>query len=129
MDRVAGDSRIATATALSELAFDQADAAVLVRADDFPDALASAALAAEVGGPTLLTNSDSLDGRVGEELRRLGASTVFVVGGEAAVSADVVRQLEALDAADGPVAVERIAGTGRAETAALVADRGRQLRW
>ena len=123
VDRVAGDSRIATATALSELAFDQADAAVLVRADDFPDALASAALAAEVGGPTLLTNSDSLDGRVGEELRRLGASTVFVVGGEAAVSADVVRQLEALDAADGPVAVERIAGTGRAETAALVADR------
>jgi hypothetical protein len=83
---VSGAGRIDTAVALSARAFDAADAAVLARADDFPDALAAATLAAEIDGPVLLTGSESLAPQVAEELDRLGTDEVYLVGGSDALS-------------------------------------------
>lgn len=116
VSRLAGDNRIATAIAVSKAAFEMADAVVLSRADDFPDALAGATLAAEVGGPVLLTNSDGLDFRVGAELVRLGVDTVYLAGGEAALSPQVALDLGVLG-----VDIQRIGGAERNETAANIA--------
>ena len=123
--RVAGPDRIATGVALSAAAFASADTVVIARADDYPDALSAAPLAAAVDGPVLLNPADHLDTRVAAEIERLGASTVYVAGGTGAQSETVVRALRALS---GQPQVSRLAGPDRYATAAALA-RAAAARW
>jgi putative cell wall-binding protein len=117
IEQVGGRDRIATAIQLSRQAFPRgATGAVLARADQYPDALAGAPLAASLEGPLLLTPPTVLDARVGEELRRLGVQRVVLLGGPAALSSAVERAVTELN-----VTLERIAGSDRFETAARVA--------
>lgn len=114
--RVAGEERIETAVALSQDQFDSADRVVLARADLFPDALAASSLAAEIGGPVLLTQSDGLSDLVGAELARLGTTQAYLAGGTVALSQQVEDDLAALG-----VTATRLGGEARYDTAALVA--------
>lgn len=119
VERLAGSDRIATSVAISREAFPTtAPTAVVARADLFADALAAAGLAAEVGGPILLTGSDALDERVRAELDRLQPGTILLAGGEAALSAAVAEAAEA----EGRRRVVRLGGVDRYATAALLAD-------
>ena len=93
--RVSGKGRVDTAIAVSQ-EFPDAPAVVLARSDDYPDALAGAPLATTVDGPILLTPSDELDPKVREEIERLGADDVHLLGGTAALSSDVEEELRAL---------------------------------
>jgi putative cell wall-binding protein len=123
--RLAGGDRFATAAALSADAFpdgvstgsDQPQA-ILASGADFPDALAATPLAIRAGVPLLLVGRDSLPTATLDELRRLQATRVLLVGGEGAVSAGVVA---ALDAAG--ITVERVGGEDRYDTARLLAQR------
>ena len=114
--RVEGPDRVATGVEVSEQGGDHADVAVLARDDVFPDALTASTLAAEVGGPLLLSTPATLSPEVSEELDRLGTTTVYLVGGPAALSPAVEAEL----VADG-MAVHRIAGDDRYDTARLIA--------
>ncbi|HUH07412.1 MAG TPA: cell wall-binding repeat-containing protein [Egibacteraceae bacterium] len=114
---LAGDDRFATAAAVSREGWpDPVPAVVLASGQDYPDALAAAALAGVVGGPLLLTGQASLHPAAAEELERLTPETVYIVGGKKAVSAPVADAIEDLGAG-----VERIAGADRYETALKVA--------
>lgn len=120
--RIHGSDRYSTAVAASMQAFPSADAVrtvVLATGESWPDALGAAGLAGAVGGPVLLTPRSALPQTVVEELRRLTPELVLVVGGTAVVSDEVVGQLREL----GLPLVERVAGTDRYQTAALVAQR------
>lgn len=113
--RVPGDTFADAAVAISQGAFpDGADAAVLATDANFPDALTASALAATVGGPVLFTAPDQLTESTANELNRLlsDASTVYLMGGEAAISEDVE---DALVAAG--FRPQRVAGPTRLETA------------
>lgn len=119
--RLSGSDRIATAIASSNnqyFASQSAHAVVLTRADDFPDALAGTPLAARVGGPLLLTSRSGLDPAVKAEILRVAplGSTVYVLGGLAAVSSDVDAAVTALG--DVPT---RVYGPDRYATAVAVA--------
>ncbi len=116
VSRLAGPSRIETAVAVSKASFTSADTAVLARADVYADALAGAPLAASLQAPVLLTNHDSLHPAVKAELTRLGASTVVLLGGTAAISDSVATALK-----DAGYTVERHAGANRFATAAAIA--------
>jgi len=119
-DSHSGDHRYQTAVEISRASFpDNADAAVLARGDDFPDALAGVPLAYAKNGPLLLTPSDSLHSDTASEIDRLltEGDTVYVLGGEAAVSEEVEDELEN----DG-YAVERLAGANRYDTAIAIAE-------
>ncbi len=121
--RAAGPNRLLTAIALSNAAFPTgADAAVVARDRDFPDALAAAPLATAAGGPLLLNPQDHLDEDVADELERLGVSTVYLMGGAAAQGADVRSAIEALG-----ITVIRLGGTSRYGTAALAAGKAVEL--
>lgn len=91
-------------------------------AGNFPDALAAAPLAAAVGGPVLLNPTEGLAPVVAEELERLGARRVVVMGGVQAQSAAVADAVTALTG----VTVERVAGPDRSATAAAAAERAVQ---
>lgn len=120
--RVSGPSRIETAVAVSRESFATASVVVLARADAYADALAGAPLAGSVGGPLLLTAPDVLSAVVEDEIRRLGTRRVVVLGDETAVAPAVEDRLQELVATGVLDAVERIGGTTRYGTAALVAE-------
>lgn len=118
--RVAGEGdsgRIGTAIAVSQDTFETADAVVLARADDFADALSAASLAAAVDGPILLNPTEELRQEVSDEIDRLGATTVYLAGGEGVLSPAV---FDAVDAKEG-VTAERLAGGDRYATSELIA--------
>lgn len=113
---IAGDGRVATALAVSRFGFPSgARRVVLASAGGFADALAAAPLAGVLGGPLLLADHRVTD-PVRAELERLGAAEVVIVGAVGAVPALVELQLR-----DAGYEVRRIAGDGRADTAALIA--------
>ena len=115
-DRIAGADRYATAVRLSQDRFTAAGAVIVARGDDFPDAITGGPFAASLGGPMLLTRRDGLPGITTSEIRRLGASTAYVLGGTAAVDDSVVSQLETMG-----LSVVRLAGADRNGTAAAIA--------
>jgi putative cell wall-binding protein len=113
--RVRGPERVSTAAALSYLGFPHGAPAVVVARDrEFPDALAAAPLAAAAGGPLLLNPRGSLSAVVRAEIGRLGARTVYLMGGEAAQSATVEQGLRSIPG----VTVVRLSGPDRFATAA-----------
>ena len=135
--RWAGDTRIATAVAVSQKLWpattgNQADfyapadkrplakTAVLSRSDQFADALGGSALAAHDSGPLLLTGTGALDPATSAELKRTLApgSTVYLLGGEKALSPAVATAVQKLG-----FTVQRIAGQDRFETSVAVAQR------
>lgn len=117
VETLSGTDRVATAIAASAAGWSGgAAAAVLVSGQDYPDALSAAGLSGALGAPVLLTNPDRLDPRTTEELGRLGAQTVYVVGGPSAIGPEVVAALE-----EAGHTVERVAGATRYDTAFAVA--------
>lgn len=94
----------------------EAPTVLLARDDDFADALSSGGPQGLLDAPLLLNPSDELDDRVAEELERLGAERVVILGGPAAISDDVADALE-----DADRSVERVQGETRIETAVAVA--------
>ena len=112
----AGEDRIGTSVEASRAGGDAASDAILAHDAGYPDALVSGALAAQAGAPLLYTDGEQVDDRVLDELDRLGTQRVWVLGGEAAISAEVADELAAAG-----LDVERIAGPTRFETAAAVA--------
>lgn len=114
-----GDA-VALALAWSALIPDgSVDTVLLGTTRSFADSLAAGGVQAlDAGGPLLLHDEGTvLDARVADEIDRLGASRVVILGGTAAISEEVATTLE--DDYD----VERVAGPGRRETAVETARR------
>ena len=119
VSRLAGVDRYGTAVATSvEMFPDGADVVVLASGENWPDALGGSSLAGVVGGPLLLTRPAALPDDVRDEIVRLGASKVYILGGAGAVSGTVEVALRGLL---GTANVRRIAGVDRYETARLIA--------
>ena len=82
------------------------------------DSISVAGLAGYVDAPIILTPTDSLHGGAADFIEDYGVSTVYVLGGSAAVSDATVTAIEGLSS--NPT-VTRIAGDDRYATAAAVA--------
>ncbi len=119
MDRFNGDNRYETAVKISQHDWSNgADAVVLTRGDEFPDALAGAPFAYSKNGPLLLTDKDHLTPVTKREISRLNPSKIYILGGPGAVSKSIQSELNnSYDAT-----VKRIAGSNRYVTAARIAD-------
>jgi glucose/arabinose dehydrogenase len=90
--RLSGPDRYATAAAVSAASHGSGAVAYLAAGDSFADALAGGVVAASRGAPMLLTARDCMPDATVEELARLGASQLVVVGGESAVGAAAAAQ-------------------------------------
>jgi putative cell wall-binding protein len=118
-----GDTRYETAAAVSSDLFTPGVQRVYVATGlSAPDALAAAAAAGGFGAPVLLVpgtgTSAGVPDAVAAELARLQPSQILVMGGPAAVTAEVYDQIAA--AAPG-ASISRVAGATRYETAAKLA--------
>lgn len=93
VSRLAGADRFATSAAISAGTFSDASTVFLANGMTFPDALSGTPLAAALGAPILLVTRDSVSPEVCAEVRRLSPASVIALGGTAAVSDAVIRQV------------------------------------
>lgn len=116
--RVGGHNRYATAAAMASYYPTGRARVYLASGEDFPDALAGAALAGHEHLPLLLTRQDRLDQPTIDQLRRLGAQEVVVLGGPNAISEAVAQQAASYSVSG---TYRRLAGDNRYATMAQVA--------
>jgi len=118
--RIFGADRYGTAAALSANTFAPGvPVAYVTTGENWPDALAAVPHAARAGGPLLLTARAGIPASIAAELERVDPARIIVVGGPAAVSDDVLAQLDAYDTGGG---VQRIWGEDRYQTAAILSE-------
>lgn len=117
-ERISGTDRYQTAIAISKSGWTSAHTVVLATASDFPDALAGGPLAYQEDAPILLTKTKSLTAETKQEIMRLGAEKIIILGSHGAVSAAAEAELT-----DMGIRVERIGGKNRYDTAALIAEK------
>lgn len=114
--RISGSSRYKTAAKVSQTGWDRSNTVVLARGDEYADALAGVPLAAKHDAPLLLSQSNKLTKVTKDEINRLNAKTVYILGGESALDKTVENELKKLG-----VTVKRISGSTRIETATAIA--------
>lgn len=114
--RLAGIDRYETAIKVSEDSWQKSDYVIIASGEDFPDALCAAPLAKKYNAPILLTPKNQMPVNVMQEIQRLGAKNVFIVGGTGAISSNVESSLSKLN-----IQTTRIQGQDRYETSAKVA--------
>ena len=117
--RLSGPDRVATAVATSQRLFPEpVDTVVVASSQTYADSIGGATLAGLAGGPLLLTDPTALPEAVDAEVERLlrGGGTVYLLGGEKAVSPAVATALKAPGRR-----VERLSGPDRYATAVAVA--------
>jgi putative cell wall-binding protein len=116
--RLSGSTRFETAAAISQEGWlNGADTVVLARGYDFPDALAGTTLAYQLNAPMLLTHDTVLTGTTKNEINRLKAKKVIILGSLDAISPNVERELNGMG-----LQVSRIGGVNRFDTAAHIAE-------
>lgn len=116
LDRISGVDRYLTAIETSKNGWAESDAVVIARGDDFADALSGVPLAYQLNAPVLLTLSNKLYNETLNEVKRLGAKKVVILGGPSAISDSVLKEFQKAG-----LKVERIAGSNRFDTAAKIA--------
>ncbi|MGI9016816.1 MAG: cell wall-binding repeat-containing protein [Euzebya sp.] len=127
VERRAGASRLETAIDIATTDVPFATTAILARAfpaagstdptQAFADSLAAGGWSAATGWPVLLTQSEVLSTSTADYLADASITEIKIVGGLAAVSAEVETALRDLG-----ITVERVAGSSRFATAVATAD-------
>lgn len=116
-DRIYGDNRYSNAASISQAAYTQADHVFLSNGDKFADALTGTPLAALHNAPLLLTYEDRLPEATLNEINRLSANRITLLGGRASIALSVENDLRGQG-----FTVSRIGGADRYAQAALVAE-------
>ncbi len=111
--RTAGKTRIQTAIEVSKKYYNSADTVIIANANQFADSLSASALSKMLKAPILLVQKDTIDNEVLQEIQRLKAKNVYVIGGENSIS-KAVDSLEAYNTI-------RLAGEDRYQTSAKIA--------
>lgn len=115
-ERLSGQDRVETALKISQKGWDSAQTVILCEYSDYPDAIASTPFAVSLNAPLLLTKGDSIDQRVVNELKRLKAQKIILLGGIACLQPSIEKELDKLI-----LPWERIGGVDRYETSILLA--------
>ena len=111
--RVAGADRIQTSVEVSKKYYESAETVIIANYEKFADSLSASALSKALKAPILLVQKDQLDSVVAQEIKRLGAKNVVVIGGKLSVD----KAKNSLSQYN----VRTIAGANRYETSAKIA--------
>lgn len=110
--RIQGMNRYETSVKISNSTFEKSDRVILVSGENFADALTAGNLSND--GPILLTEKEGLKAVTSNEIDRLKAKEVIIVGGESSVSKKIEGQLKGKK-------IIRISGKNRYETSTKLA--------
>ncbi|WP_311433326.1 cell wall-binding repeat-containing protein [Finegoldia magna] len=121
--RISGKDRITTSVEISKSAYTTSENVVLASGFNFADALSAGQLASALNAPLLLSSQDKLDSQTKNEINRLKAKKVFVVGGDNAISKtgiDTTLKSEKID-------VTRLEGQDRYSTSQQVMEKTKEI--
>lgn len=118
ISKMVGETRYETSIMISQKGWDTSDNVVLVNSSSIADALSATPFAKSINAPILLTPNDSLYYNIEQEIKRLKAKNIYIIGGTSVVSNNIVDELEY----DG-LKVNRISGIDRYETSLEIAKR------
>ncbi|WP_051599338.1 cell wall-binding repeat-containing protein [Metaclostridioides mangenotii] len=113
-----GNGRWETAIEISKKGWTKAKEAVIVNDNSLADALTATPFAEAKDAPILLTQNNKLDDRTKAELKRLGVTEVYLIGGESSLNKSVEDALNAEK-----ISTDRIWGNTRYETSLELAKR------
>lgn len=111
--RLYGDDRYKTAVEISKNAFRNTKTVVLVNGSRYADAVTASVLADRLHAPILLTSDNGIPQVTLDEITRLEAKEVVVIGGSAVISEASLNALSSLK-------IERVYGQNRYETSAEI---------
>lgn len=117
-EQLVGADRADTAVKISKDGWKSAETVILVNDSAIPDALTATPLAYAKNAPILLTAKGGLTKVTANEIKRLGAKDVIMIGGDAVLPAKIENDLKALK-----VKTDRVKGSTREETALAIAKR------
>ena len=117
-EQLVGADRADTAVKISKDGWKSAETVILVNDSAIPDALTATPLAYAKNAPILLTAKGGLTKATANEIKRLGAKDVIMIGGDAVLPAKIENDLKALK-----VKTDRVKGSSREETALAIAKR------
>ncbi|MGS2778917.1 SpoIID/LytB domain-containing protein [Robertmurraya sp. GLU-23] len=117
VQRIAGDTRYRTATNIAYYIPNKSEIIITSGSENSPDALSVASYAAKNEIPILLTPANYLPNEVTEYIRSRGVSKVTVIGGNQAVSENVINQIRSAGVGN----ISRISGETRYETSVAIA--------
>lgn len=112
---ISGETRYETAVEVSK-EWGECDTVVLVNGENIVDALPASPYAYKIDSPILYTETDRLTPVTRNQIKKLKAKEVVVVGGSGVISENVVNTLKGMK-----LSVKRIEGKDRVETAAEIA--------
>ncbi|PKK39893.1 N-acetylmuramoyl-L-alanine amidase [Clostridiaceae bacterium JG1575] len=113
--RIFGLDRFTTAVELSKEGFPKANTVVLAQSSTMADAVLAGPLAQALKAPILLTEKTALPEATKQELQRLSAKNIILVGGEGTIDSSLEKTLKK------SFNVERLGGKSRIETSLAVA--------
>lgn len=115
-NRLWGADRYATSAAISSSGWTSSDYVVIASGEGYADALCAAPLAKKYNAPILLTESKVLNSKTKQEIKRLNAKHVIIIGKYGAVSQSAESELKST-----VEDVVRLGGDDRYETSVIVA--------
>ena len=121
--RISGKDRITTSVEISKSAYTTSENVVLASGFNFADALSAGQLASALDAPLLLSSQDKLDSQTKNEIERLKAKKVYIVGGDNAISKtgiDTTLKSEKID-------VTRLEGQDRYSTSQKVMEKTKEI--
>lgn len=113
--RITGSDYYDTGIKISQKGWTTSGNVILAGSKDFPDALSGTALGIKLNAPILFTDPNGLDSNTLNEIVRLKAKKVYILGGTGAVGEDVENTIKAQG-----ISVERLWGQDRFGTALQV---------
>lgn len=117
LDVRAGDRRYDTAVELSKSKFNTSETIVIAGGYALADGLTATPIATYYKSPLLLVEQNNIPEVTKNEIKRLGAKNVIIVGGTTVINQEVEKQLLSL----GVSKITRLGGSDRYETSLLVA--------
>jgi putative cell wall-binding protein len=111
-----GSTRYSTAVEISKMGWTTSDTVLIVNGAAIVDGLTATPLAFAKNAPLLLTTKDAFPSETMEEIRRLKAKEIILIGGTSVISEAVETSLRAQG-----YTVSRIGGQDRYETSLLIA--------
>lgn len=114
--RIYGRNRYLTSVEISKMYFSHSEIVVVASGEGYIDALVGGSLVSQLKVPLLLVKNKKIHSYVKDEIKRLNAKKVILIGGEKTISPKVAKEIASL----GPK-IDRISGANRYRTAEKIA--------
>lgn len=115
-ETLVGEDRFDTSVKISKKGWSTSENVILVNGDAIPDALSATPYASTLNAPILLTEKSSINKKTSDEIKRLGAKNVIIIGGENSINKSIEDSLKSSG-----YNTERISGKDRYDTSMSLA--------